>query len=86
MTDQGNKYHKLCVGLDGTKTTVDVYRVLEAFDVRLSGIQHAIKKLLCAGTRGQKGQLQDLQEAVVSINRTIEFLEQVSQINNDSEK
>ena len=33
---------------------VDVYRVLELFDVSSPAIQHAVKKLLCAGGRGHK--------------------------------
>ena len=36
---------------------VDVYSVLEAFDVRCPARQHAIKKLLCAGLRGKGGEL-----------------------------
>ena len=45
----------------------DVYDVLEAFEVTSHRIGHAIKKLLCAGQRGHKDLLQDLQEAIQSI-------------------
>ena len=47
--------------------TVDVYRVLDAFDVRCPATAHAVKKLLCAGLRGHKDMEQDLDEAAQSI-------------------
>lgn len=54
---------------------VDVYDILEAFNVYCPATQHAIKKLLMPGKRGNKGTLQDLMEARVSINRAIELEE-----------
>jgi len=48
---------------------VDVYRVLDLFEVVDPCIQHAIKKLLCAGMRGAKNQPQDVQEAIDSLVR-----------------
>ena len=42
---------------------VDVYRVLELFDVSSPAIQHAVKKLLCAGGRGHKDQARTCKEA-----------------------
>ena len=54
---------------------IDVYDVLEAFDVRCSAVQHAIKKLLQPGNRGHKGKLQDLSEAKESLSRAIEMEE-----------
>ena len=59
----GNKYHRRIIGLDGITTYVDVYRVLDAFNVTDPGLQHAIKKLLCAGIRGKGDTKQDLSEA-----------------------
>jgi hypothetical protein len=58
---------------DRVTITVDVYDVLKAFDVRCPAIQHAIKKLLCAGIRGHKDKRQDLAEARASIGRAIEL-------------
>ena len=49
--------------------TVDVYRVLELFDVTDPCLQHAIKKLLCAGGRGAKNDVKDVCEAIDSLNR-----------------
>lgn len=49
--------------------TVDVYRVLKLFGVTDPCIQHAVKKLLCAGYRGNKDMEQDVQEAIDSLQR-----------------
>lgn len=48
---------------------VDVYRVLDLFDVRHPALQHAAKKLLCAGGRGHKNIDKDIQEAIDSLVR-----------------
>ena len=56
-------------------TTIDVYDVLVAFDVHCPARQHAIKKLLCAGLRGHKDELLDLDEAQISIIRAIELMQ-----------
>lgn len=48
---------------------VDVYRVLELFNVTNPCLQHAIKKLLCAGERGVKDTEKDIQEAIDTLNR-----------------
>lgn len=52
---------------------IDVYRVLVLFDVTNPCLQHAIKKLLCAGQRGVKDQKQDVQEAIASLLRYLEM-------------
>ncbi len=54
---------------------VDVYDVLVAFNVTCPATAHGLKKLLCPGTRGVKGKLQDLKEAKASIERAIELEE-----------
>ncbi len=54
--------------------TVDVYRVLALFNVTDPCIQHAIKKLLCAGDRGDKSMIKDITEARDSLNRHLEML------------
>ncbi len=56
------------------KCTVDVYRVLNAFPTGAPEIDHALKKLLAAGKRGAKDELQDLREAVQSIEARIDYL------------
>lgn len=48
---------------------IDVYRVLDLFAVEHPCIQHAVKKLLCAGQRGSKNRDKDIQEAIDSLQR-----------------
>ena len=60
-----NHYFKKVTHLDA----VDVYRVLELFEVTDPCLQHAIKKLLCAGARGNKDVEQDVQEAIDTLGR-----------------
>lgn len=51
-------------------TTIDVYRVLELFNVTDPAIQHAVKKLLVAGGRGAgKDIKQDIQESIDTLLR-----------------
>lgn len=65
MKNTYNYYFKNTLHLDA----VDVYRVLELFEVTDPCLQHAIKKLLCAGERGAKDIEQDVQEAIDSLER-----------------
>lgn len=48
---------------------VDVYRVLDLFAVTDPCVQHAVKKLLCAGVRGSKPMATDIQEAIDTLER-----------------
>jgi hypothetical protein len=78
--DRGSKYHRTITqtlpgGTHGCSVTVDVYDVLQAFGVSCPALQHAIKKLLCAGLRGGKSAEQDIDEAANSCRRAIELLE-----------
>lgn len=60
--------------VDGTNgAVVDVYCVLEAFGVTCPAVQHAVKKLLCAGIRGKGDRGQDLAEARDAIERAIQL-------------
>lgn len=52
---------------------VDVYRVLDLFNVTQPALQHAVKKVLCAGQRGAKDYAKDLQEAIDSISRALQM-------------
>jgi hypothetical protein len=75
----GTKYKRSINDMHtGTGVTVDVYSVLEAFDVNCPALQHAIKKLLCAGIRGHKTSVDDLKEARDSIIRAIQLEERRS--------
>lgn len=52
---------------------VDVYDVLSAFEVANPAMQHALKKMLAPGKRGAKSTIQDMKEAIQSIERAIEL-------------
>ena len=78
--DRGSKYHRtitqtLAGETHGSSVVVDVYDVLQAFGVDCPALQHAVKKLLCAGLRGAKSAEQDISEAANSCRRAIELLE-----------
>ena len=72
----GSKYNRLVIGIDGQKAIIDVYRVLDAFKTESAAIDHAVKKLLCAGIRHQKDRKQDLEEAIKSIQAELLLMSQ----------
>ncbi len=49
---------------DDQTVTTDVYRVLDAFEVKSQPRGHAIKKALCAGLRGKGDEFSDIVEAI----------------------
>lgn len=68
-------YERVIVGKRGTgECVVDVYRVLDAFKTDSAAIDHALKKLLCAGLRGKKDKAQDYLEAIRSIDEALALL------------
>lgn len=52
---------------------VDVYDVLTAFNVTCPALAHGVKKCLVPGQRGIKDSVQDKNEAIASIKRSIEM-------------
>lgn len=68
-----SKYDREIIGIDGTVTTVDVYRVLDAFGVSDPATQHAVKKMLCMGLRGHKDYLTDLNDSIDSLQKAKEL-------------
>lgn len=73
MTDE-RKHNHYFKDVSNLKT-IDVYRVLDLFNVTNPCLQHAIKKLLVAGGRGAGKDIErDLREAVDSINRGLQML------------
>jgi len=73
----GKKYdRKIFSKYEDAEITVDVYRVLDAFNVTCPATAHAIKKLLCAGIRGHKDMEQDLAEAAQSIEEALAMAKQ----------
>ena len=69
----GNKYKRVISNEFGTGQTVDVYDVIEAFQVTCPALQHLIKKALCAGLRGHKDAKQDLVDIKDSAERAIQL-------------
>ena len=66
MTDKAhNHYYKNVSHLE----YIDVYRVLELFNVTDPCLQHAMKKLLVAGGRGHKDISRDIQDVIDSCVR-----------------
>lgn len=55
---------------------VDVYDIIKAFNVTSGPMQHALKKVLCAGERGHKDLLQDLNDIIASVEREIEMVKE----------
>jgi len=76
-----NKYDRAC-----PYPTIDVYRVLEIFNVTNPAIQHAVKKLLCTGIRGGKDFDQDLTDAIDSLTRGREMRREDAALGAGAEK
>ena len=67
----GSKYlREIRTTADGR---IDVYAVLQAFDVTCPARQHAIKKLLCSGLRGKGSEKQDVAEALDAVQRAVDL-------------
>lgn len=60
---------------------IDVYRVLDLFQVTDPCLQHAIKKLLVAGGRGHKDHAKDIQEAIDTLTRLQRMQEENARTN-----
>lgn len=64
------KYNRPCKGV-----TIDVYDVLQAFNVTNPALQHLVKKALAVGQRGHKDKMEDLRDILASAQRAIELEE-----------
>lgn len=56
---------------------VDVYDVLDAFNVTDPGFQHAVKKLLAVGQRGHKDEWEDrkdIQDSIIKSNTRYQIM------------
>jgi hypothetical protein len=71
----GSKYLRTIRPADGQgqPIKVDVYEALVAFGVTCPALQHAAKKILCAGLRQKGSTLDDLIGAAEAISRAIEM-------------
>lgn len=74
----GSKYLRTIYAAtpDSREIQVDIYAVIEAYNVTCPARQHALKKLLCAGLREKGDQLADLIGAQECVTRAIEMQRQ----------
>lgn len=83
-----SKYDREIIGRDSEGNLrvikVDVYCVLNAFEVTDPALQHLIKKALCAGLRGHKNTEQDLQDIVDSGHRALTLFKDTQQLEKKS--
>ena len=76
MQKENNKYDRTIVGKNGTgKCTVDVYRVLGAFEVYNPQLQHLIKKALATGKRHHKTEREDLVDILHSAQSALNMFD-----------
>lgn len=79
-----SKYDRKIIGRDSEGSlrviTVDVYRVLSAFEVSDPALQHLIKKALCAGLRGHKDTEQDLHDIIDSGHKALTLFKDTQQL------
>lgn len=73
FNESGSKYLRRIRG--SINGRIDVYGVIETFDVQCPARQHLIKKILCSGLRGKGDALQDLREARDACDRAIQLEE-----------
>jgi len=72
-TMKDDKYNKTVTKGHGYKMILDVYDVLDAFEVTCPALQHLAKKALNAGNRGHKDTLTDLDDIIASALRAKEL-------------
>lgn len=58
---------------------LDPYRICTVYNITHPAHQHALKKILCPGDRGYKSLEKDVREAIVSLERWLEMLEEDNQ-------
>lgn len=64
VTQKHNHYYRTC-----PYDAIDVYRILDLFEVKDPCAQHAIKKLLALGNRGHKNASKDVQDVIDTMTR-----------------
>lgn len=67
-----DKYNRTIKDRTGVELgVIDVYCVIDAFEIKAPALHHATKKILCAGIRGKGDEEQDLREAIQAIERRL---------------
>lgn len=54
---------------------MDVYDVLDIFEVNNPAIAHAVKKMLVTGKRGHKDEVRDIKDAISTLNRALTLVQ-----------
>lgn len=72
-------YYRSVKGID----KIDVYRVLELFDVTCPVAQHVVKKAMAAGKRGHKSDVTDWENIRDSALRKLEMMGEDSDASGD---
>lgn len=55
---------------------IDVYRIIQLYEIHDPCLQHALKKILCAGDRGHKSLREDIQNIIDTMNRKLEIMDE----------
>lgn len=63
-----SKYHRALNGY-----WIDIYDILDVYEISNPADQHAIKKMVMPGDRGVKSAIQDRHEAILSLRRAIQL-------------
>jgi hypothetical protein len=74
----GGKYLRTIHSADGQggPIKVDIYCVIEAFNITCPGLQHALKKILACGQRGKGSKLDDIYGVFDAMWRALELQKQ----------
>lgn len=83
-TELNNKYSRGILGFCGTIVKVNVYRVLDSFNVTNPQLQHLVKKALCVGQRGHKSTIQDYKDILDSAQSAYDLALQKEKANGNS--
>lgn len=74
MVEEKQKYSHYHKDVSHLKK-IDVYRVCRLWNVT-GAKEHAVKKILCSGLRGVKEAKQDIEEAIASLQRELQMMEE----------
>jgi len=55
---------------------LDPFRIAKIYNMTSFSLMTALKKILCAGSRGYKGYRQDINDCICALDREIEMLEE----------
>ncbi len=74
MNNNSNQKHKHYYRNVEHLNVIDIYRTIDLFQIHHPCLQHAVKKIICAGDRGSKDFETDVQEAIDSLVRALQMV------------